>query len=54
MSAIAPPSVLTPNDVFACQTTGKASNSCMREINVSKEPSRVAGRICTRLDNFAD
>ena len=57
MSAIAIPPPVTANDLLTMPDEGQGFelvNGELREINVSKESSRVAGRICTRLDNFCE
>lgn len=57
MSAIATPPALTPEDLFLMPDEGKGFELVhgeLREVNVSRESSRVAGRICTRLDNYCE
>ena len=57
MSAIAAPPLLTPEDLLAMPDEGQGLELVhgeLREVNVSKESTRVGGRIFSRLDNYCE
>jgi Uma2 family endonuclease len=52
-----PQRVISPDDLLHMPDEGRGFELVageLREINVSNESSRIAGRICTRLDNFCE
>ena len=57
MSTTAPPRPITPDDLLQMGDEGKGFELVggeLKEWTVSKESSRIAGRICTRLDVFCE
>src|SRR5437762_7618623 len=57
MNVSTAPAVLTPDDLLRMGSEGKGYELVdgeLRELNVSRKSSWVAGRVCTRLSTFCE